>query len=78
MKTTAKVFELPVIIEKDEDGYVGVCPPLKGCYTQGNTYEEVIKNLEDAIKLNLKDMEERREKLPVFENISLTTIKVVA
>ena len=46
---------LPVIIEKDGDGYFGYCPPLQGCYTQGDTYEEVLANLEDAIRLHIED-----------------------
>lgn len=30
-------FLLPVIIEKDNDGYVASYPSLQGCYTQGET-----------------------------------------
>jgi predicted RNase H-like HicB family nuclease len=28
---------LPVVIEKDADGYFAYCPQLQGCYTQGDT-----------------------------------------
>src|SRR5258708_36015304 len=40
-------FHFPVVIEKDEDGYFGYCPPLQGCYTQAETYEEVLLRLRD-------------------------------
>ena len=42
----------PAIVEKDEDGYFAYCPLLQGCYTQGDTYEEAIDNLGDAIRLH--------------------------
>ncbi|PZO35417.1 MAG: type II toxin-antitoxin system HicB family antitoxin [Pseudanabaena frigida] len=48
-------FTLPVIIEKDEDGYFASCPSLQGCYTQGDTYEEILENIKDAISLHIKD-----------------------
>lgn len=46
---------LPVLIEKDEEGYFASCPVLQGCYTQGDTYEEVLQNIQDAIHLHLED-----------------------
>ncbi|TAH49718.1 MAG: type II toxin-antitoxin system HicB family antitoxin [Chloroflexota bacterium] len=48
-------YVLPIVIEKDEDGYFAFCPELQGCYTQGETYEEVLANIEDAIRLHLED-----------------------
>jgi predicted RNase H-like HicB family nuclease len=39
-----------VIIEKGEDfGYVVHCPAIPGCHSQGNTIEEAIENIKDAI-----------------------------
>ena len=44
-----------VVIEKDEDGiYVAEVPDLKGCYTQGATLEEVIRNIREVIELCLE------------------------
>lgn len=40
-----------VIIEKGEDfGYVIHCPAIPGCHSQGNTIEEAVDNIKDAIK----------------------------
>jgi predicted RNase H-like HicB family nuclease len=50
-----KKLNLPVIIEKDEEGYFAYCPSLQGCYTQGDSYEEIIDNIKDAISLHLED-----------------------
>jgi len=50
-----KKYTLPIIIEKDKDGYYAACPSLQGCYTQGDTYEEVLANIKDAITLHIQD-----------------------
>lgn len=46
---------LTLVIEKDKDGYFAFCPFLQGCYTQGDSYEEVLRNIEDAIRLHIED-----------------------
>ena len=48
-------YRFPVVIEKDEDGYYAFCPDLQGCYTQGDTYEEALRNIEDCIRLHIED-----------------------
>ena len=48
-------FVLPIVLEKDKDGYFAFCPALQGCYTQGDSYEEALGNIEDAIRLHIED-----------------------
>ncbi len=48
-------YRFSVIVEKDEDGYFASCNEMQGCYTQGDTYEEVIANIKDAIALHVQD-----------------------
>jgi len=60
-----KKYTLPIIIEKDEDGYFASCPVLQGCYTQGDTYEEAIENIEDAIRLHIEDRLENNEDMAI-------------
>ena len=57
-------FTLPVVIEKNSDGHFAFCPTLQGCYTQGDTYEEVLINLEDAIQLHFEDRSASGEPIP--------------
>jgi predicted RNase H-like HicB family nuclease len=39
-----------VTIEKDEDGwYIAECPSIPGCVSQGQTEEEALENIKDAI-----------------------------
>jgi len=49
------VYKFSVVIERDSNGYFALCPGLQGCYTQGDTYEEVLDNIKDAIHLHLED-----------------------
>jgi len=44
-----------VLIEQDEDGgYVGKVPELQGCLSQGDTLDELIENIKEAISLCLE------------------------
>ena len=58
-----KIQNFSVVIERDKKGFVAECLDLQGCYTQGKTYEEVVKNIKDAIKLHLADRVAKKEKL---------------
>ena len=59
-RTEGRRFLLPVVIERDRDGYYAECPVLQGCYTQGDTYDEVMANIKDVLKL-LKAIPEYRK-----------------
>ena len=60
-----KVYDFKAILEPDETGgYVVSCPSLPGCYTQGNTVEEALENIKEAILLCLEDMESQGEEVP--------------
>ena len=38
-----------VIVEPDDGGFVAHCPELKGCWSQGETLYETLRNVADAI-----------------------------
>ena len=69
-------FQLPVVIEKDKDGYYAFCPTLPGCFTQGDTYEEALNNIADAMRLHIEDRLASGETIPTAETISLTSLEV--
>lgn len=64
-------MEYPIVIEQDQEagGYVVHCPTLKGCVSQGETEEEALENIKDAIKTYLESIEDlkRRHKLRTVE-----------
>ena len=50
-----KILNFKVILEQDEKGYfVASVPAVPGCHSQGKTYEEVLKNIKEAIELCLE------------------------
>jgi len=55
---------LPIIVEGDQDGYFVTCPALQGCYSQGETYEEAVENIKDAIRLHVEDRLAVGEEIP--------------
>ena len=47
-----------VILEKsDEGGYTAFVPSLPGCISEGDTKEEALKNIHEAIELYLEPAE---------------------
>jgi len=70
------VYRFSVVIEKNKEGYFAFCPELQGCYTQGDTYEEVLENIKDAIRLHVEDRTEEGEEIPQPESVSLTSMEV--
>jgi len=70
-----KNITLPIVIEGDADGYFVSCPALQGCYSQGETYEEAVENIKDAVRLRIEDrIADGEEILQV--SVSLSTIEI--
>jgi len=55
---THRVMEYPVIIHHSKYGYDVECSVLPGCCSQGDTFDEAIENIKDAIKTYLDTVEE--------------------
>ena len=57
---TMKVLNFKTIIEQDEDGYfVASVPSVPGCHSQRKTYEEAVKNVNEALELALEVAKEK-------------------
>ncbi len=67
---------LPIIVESDQDGYYVTCPTLQGCYSQGETYEEAIANIKDAIRLHVEDRLADGEEISQKVSVSLSTVEI--
>ncbi|MDP3728072.1 MAG: type II toxin-antitoxin system HicB family antitoxin [bacterium] len=66
-----------VLIEQDEDGgYIGKVPEIQGCLSQGDTLDELMKNIKEAIELCLEV--EQKEKTKINEgNITFVGIQEI-
>ena len=73
-----KNYHLPIVIEQDSNGYFASCPALQGCYSQGNTYEEAVENIKDAIRLHIEDRSADNEEMKEPKSMSLSMVEVAA
>jgi predicted RNase H-like HicB family nuclease len=64
------------VIEKDEHGYYAYSPQLDGCQTQGDTLEEVLSNIQEAIELYLDTLPEEEPKGLLSQQILTTSLEV--
>lgn len=74
-----KVLTYRTIIEKDGKYYHGYVPSLPGCHTQGDTIEETLNNLKEAMKGWLEARRDLGWEIPKDEHIeTLQTIVLPA
>ena len=48
--------KVSVVIEKDEHGYYAYCPELDGCQSQGDSLDEIMRNIKEAIELYVETL----------------------
>ena len=59
-----------VILEPvEEGGYHVYCPALKGCHTEGDTFEEAMNNIQEAVTAYCESLRKEGEPLPKDELI---------
>jgi predicted RNase H-like HicB family nuclease len=59
-------YKYRILIEKDEnDIYIASCPALQGCYSQGDTVDEALQNIKDAIQLHIEARQALGEPIPI-------------
>ncbi len=54
-------MKYPVTIHKSVYGYDAHCPLLPGCHTQGDSLDETLANMKDAIKTYLEMISEEEQ-----------------
>jgi len=65
-------MKLKIILEPSEEGgYTAIVPSLPGCISEGNTKEEALKNIREAIELYLEPIENDEVFAPNAEMVEL-------
>ncbi len=58
-------MEYTVVIRKAPDGfYIASCPVIPEAHAQGETHEECVANIKEALELCLEYRKERGEEIP--------------
>lgn len=70
--------KVSVVIEQDEHGFYAWCPELKGCQSQGDTVEETLANIKEAIELFLETLSQEECSAALRQTILTTAIEVSA
>jgi predicted RNase H-like HicB family nuclease len=65
-----------VLEEADEGGYTVTVPTLPGCISEGDTYDEAIENIKDAIGLYLRAVGKEIDELRQTRKLKLAEVIV--
>ena len=69
-------YKVSIVIEKDQHGYYAYCPELEGCQTQGDSFEDVMFNIKEAIELYLETLPPNERNIFLSKEILTTTLEV--
>lgn len=74
-KIIRKIYQYTAIFEPDEKvgGFTVTIPSLPGCISEGDTFEEALKNIQEAASLYIEVMREKKRKIPEEERVIVVT-----
>jgi len=65
-----------VVIEQDEHGCYAWCPELRGCQSQGKTFEDTLANIREAVELFLETLSDDERSDALSHEIFTTAVEV--
>jgi len=71
-----KKMKVTIVIEKDQSGYYAFCPELKGSHSQGDTLEEVLANIKEAVELYIETLSPEERQAALAREILTTSVEV--
>ena len=71
--TRGENMKIKVVLEPSEEGgYTAIVPSLPGCISEGDTKEEALKNIREALELYLEPVEDDKIFAPNAETVELS------
>ncbi len=65
-------MKIKVVLEPSEEGgYTVIVPSLPGCISEGDTKEDALKNIQEALELYLEPVEDDQVFAPNAETVEL-------
>jgi predicted RNase H-like HicB family nuclease len=71
-------FTVILTPDGDDGGYVAECPFVPGCISEGDTVEEALANIKEAIEGCLESMAARKESLPCESGLIVAGVEADA
>lgn len=65
-----------LVHESEDGGYWAECPMMDGCYSQGETLDELQKNIKEAIELYLESSKLNKIKIPSRKRVFIMPVSV--
>lgn len=59
-----------VVIQKAKNNYAAYSPDVQGCVATGDTVEETLKNMQEALEMHLEGLAEMGDDLPIPRGLS--------
>lgn len=69
-------YKVSIVIEKDEHGCYAYSPELDGCQSEGDSYEEALENIKEAVELYLETLSDSEKKSMLSKEILTTSLEV--
>jgi predicted RNase H-like HicB family nuclease len=71
-----KKMKVNIVIEKDMYGYYAYCPELNGCHSQGDSLEEALSNIKEAVELYLETLSTEEKQIYLSKEILTTSMEI--
>ena len=71
-------FTVILTPDTEDGGYVVECPTIPGCVSEGDTVEESLANVKEAIEGCLETLIAQQQPLPEEQSVIVTTVDVEA
>jgi len=73
------IAKLSMICSKQNNGaYFAICPEIKGCFTQGDTYEDAFANLKELVEITIKELtEEEKQEILLSKTKIFSELEIV-
>lgn len=69
-------FRFSVVIGRNGNGWVAVCPEFEDCEARGESYEETLANIREAIQTRIEDSLADNEDIPQAEAVNFTMLRL--
>ncbi|TMQ32844.1 MAG: type II toxin-antitoxin system HicB family antitoxin [Planctomycetota bacterium] len=68
-------FTVILTPDKEDGGFAAECPAIPGCISEGDTVEEALGNIKEAIEGCLESLAAHRQRLPNDGGIIVATVE---
>jgi predicted RNase H-like HicB family nuclease len=69
-------YRFSVVVRRNGRGWVAVCPEFEECEAHGETYEDALAGIREAIQVRIEDCLGDDEEIPQAEAVNFTTLRL--